>query len=74
MTLCKAISQHIQSKTNKSTIKNISHKKKWNAGTIQMHMDPSPIPLIKSNNGEKSDKDCVKIKLRRTIVMKVGPL
>ena len=30
-----------------------------------MHVYPPLIPLIKSKNGEKSDKDCVKIKLRR---------
>ena len=31
-------------------------------GTVQVHMDPSPHPLIKSN---KNDKYCVEIKLRR---------
>ena len=30
-----------------------------------MNVETPPIPLIKSNNDEKSDKDCVKIKLRR---------
>ena len=37
-------------------MKNVSHKKKWNAGTVQVHMDTPPIPLIKSKNGDKSDK------------------
>ena len=30
-----------------------------------MHMYPHTILLIKSNNDTKSDKDCVKTKLRR---------
>ena len=46
-------------------MKNIFHKKKWNVGTVQVHVDPPLIPLIKSKNNEKLDKDCVKIKLRR---------
>ena len=46
-------------------MKNIPHKKRINTGTIQVHMDPPPIPLIKSNNDDKSDKDSIKIKLRR---------
>ena len=28
-------------------MKNISHKNKWNEGTVQVHVDPPPIPLIK---------------------------
>ena len=46
---------------------NFSHKKKWNAGTLQVHMDPPPIPTIRSKNDDKSDKDCVKIKLRQDL-------
>ena len=34
-------------------------------GTVQVHVEPPPIPLIKSNNDEKMDKDCVKLKLHR---------
>ena len=30
-----------------------------------MHVDPTPIPLIKSNNGDKPDKYFIKIKLCR---------
>ena len=32
---------------------------------IQMHLEPPPISLIKSNHNDKSDKDIVKLKLRR---------
>ena len=46
-------------------INNVSHKKRWNTGTVQVHAEPPPIPLIKIKNGDKSDKDFVKIKLRR---------
>ena len=44
---------------------NVSHKKKWNVGTVQVHLDPTPIPLIKIKNNEKQDKYFVEIKLRR---------
>ena len=30
-----------------------------------MHVEPPPIPIIKSKNGDKLDKYFVKIKLRR---------
>ena len=46
-------------------MKNVLHKKKLNAGTVQVHVDPPPISLIESKSNEKLDKDCVKIKLRR---------
>ena len=46
-------------------MKNISHKKKWNAGTVQVHVDPPSIPIIKINNDDKLDVGSVKIKLRR---------
>ena len=46
-------------------IKNVLHKKKWNAGTVQVHVEPPPISLIKSKSNDKSDKYFVKIKLRR---------
>ena len=47
------------------TTKSVSHKKKWNAGTVQVHVDTPMIPLIKSNNDNKSDKYFVNIKLCR---------
>ena len=37
-------------------MKNVSHKKKCNAGTLQVHVDPSLISLIKSKNNDKLDK------------------
>ena len=46
-------------------MKNISQDKKWNAGTLQMYMEPPLIPLIKTKNDDKLDKYFVKIKLRR---------
>ena len=46
-------------------MKNVSHKKNWNLGTIQVHVDPPPVPLVKRNTNEKLDKDCVKVKLHR---------
>ena len=46
-------------------MKNVSHKKKWNTVTVQVHVDPPSIEPIKSKNYDKSEKYCVKIKLRR---------
>ena len=46
-------------------MKNISHNNEWNSETIQVHVEPALIPLITSKNDEKSDKDFVKIRLRR---------
>ena len=46
-------------------MKNVSHKNKWNAGTVQVHMDPLLIPLIKSKNNKKPETYFVKIKLCR---------
>ena len=40
-------------KTNTVTMKNVSHKKKWNVGLVQVHMEPPPIPLIKINHYDK---------------------
>ena len=48
-----------------STIKNFFHKNNWNEGVVQVHVGPPLIPLIKRNNDDKSDKDCVRIKSRR---------
>ena len=46
-------------------MKKVSHRKIFNTGTVQVHVDPPPIPLIKCKNYEKLDKYCVKIKLCR---------
>ena len=42
-----------------------SHKKKWNVGIVQVHVDPPSIKRIKSNNDEKPDNYCIKIKFHR---------
>ena len=46
-------------------MKNITNNKKYNVRTIQVHVDPPTISLIKRMNGEKPNTDSVKIKLRR---------
>ena len=46
-------------------MKNVSHKNNCNRGSVEAHIDQLQIMFIKSNNNEKSDKDCVKIILRR---------
>ena len=45
--------------------KNVSNEKKWNWGTLKVHLDPPPITLIKSKNNDKPDENPVTIKLRR---------
>ena len=44
---------------------NFSHKKKFNTGTVLLHVDSSLITLIKSKNYEKLDKYYIEIKLGR---------
>ena len=44
---------------------NVSNNKKWNEGTVQVHVEPYLIPPIKHKNDEKSDKYFVTIKLRK---------
>ena len=46
-------------------MKNVLDKKVWRTGAVQIHVDPTPIPLTKSNNDTKAGHYCVKIKLRR---------
>ena len=46
-------------------MKNVSHKKKWNAGLLQLHVDPPPITLIKGENDDNSKMFFVEMKLRR---------
>ena len=43
----------------------VSHRKKWNTGTVQVHVKPTLIPLIKSKNYEKPERYFVKIELCR---------
>ena len=45
-------------------MKNVLHKKIWNRGAVQMHVEPLMIPFIESKNYRKSYKYCVEIKLR----------
>ena len=46
-------------------MKNFSHKKSWNSGMTQVHVEPPPKPLIKVKYDGKSDKYFVKLKLCR---------
>ena len=46
-------------------MKTISHNKKWNTGTLKVHVEPPPITLKSNKNYKKSDKYFVKIKLCR---------
>ena len=52
---------------------NISHNKIWRTGALQIHMESTPIPLIKSKNDDKSDKDseeinCISILLQKNSI------
>ena len=55
------------SKNKNPAKKNVLRKKRWRTGSVQILVEPPQIPLIKSKNYVKSEKDCVKIKLRRDI-------
>ena len=46
-------------------MKNVSHKKKWNSGVVNLHVEPPPIPLIKRKHNDNLEKDVVNIKLCR---------
>ena len=46
-------------------MKKISHNKSQITVSVQIHVEPTHIALIKINNNEKLGKDCVKNKLRR---------
>ena len=46
-------------------MKKVWHKNNCNRGEVQLHMEPPPIPLIKSKNNDKYNKNSVKIKLHR---------
>ena len=52
-------------KKTQSTIKNIFHKNSWRTSAVQIHVDPTNIPLIKSKIDVRSERDCLKIKLSR---------
>ena len=55
-------------------MKNFLHKKNWNTGVVQVHVEPLPIPLIKRKHDDKSDKDFVKLKLRRYLTSEQSDL
>ena len=65
MTLCKNNPDKYE--PDHQTMNNVSHKKMWNLGMMQAHMEPLPTPPIKSKHGNKSGKDCVKLKLCRDL-------
>ena len=44
---------------------NISHKKSWNLVMTQVQVETPSIPLIKGKYNGNSEKDFVKLKLRR---------
>ena len=44
---------------------NVSHKKGWNSGTTQAHVESLPIPLTKGTYDGKLDKYFLRLKLRR---------
>ena len=44
---------------------NVSSKKVWMTGTINPHMEPLPIILIKEKHDGKSEKYLLKLKLHR---------
>ena len=46
-------------------MKNLFHKKGWNLGTNPSHVEPPSITLINKTYNGDSEKDFVKLKLRR---------
>ena len=72
MKIRKAISYKCKEK--KSKTRNVLHKKNWNQGAVHVHVESPLITLIKRKNNEKSDEDCLKIKLRRDPTSKKSDL
>ena len=44
---------------------NVLHNNNWNLVAVQVHVEPPPILLMKSNDDDNLDKDCIKIGLCR---------
>ena len=44
---------------------NFSHKKLWRTGAVKIHIEPTLIMLLKCDSDTKSERCCVKFKLRR---------
>ena len=42
-------------------MKNVLHKKNWNAAVAEQNVDPPLTPPIKNNQNDKLDKDFVKL-------------
>ena len=49
-------------------MKNISHKNNWFPGAIQLHIDPSPMHIIKRDTEmKKVEAYLIKVKLHRNL-------
>ena len=46
-------------------MKNVFHRKMWNVGVVEQHMDLPLPPLIKIKHDYKSDKYFLQLKFRR---------
>ena len=55
-------------------MKNVSSNKVWMTGMTHPHVYPPPIPIIKEKHNGKSDKDFLKIKLRRDPTLSMSDL
>ena len=55
----------LQINSQNTTMENVSSNKGWMTGMTHPHLDPPPIPHIQETHDGKSDKDFVKLKLRR---------
>ena len=46
-------------------MKKVLRRKKWTVEVVEQHVYPPPIPPVKINHNDKSDKYFVELKLRR---------
>ena len=53
---------------------NVLYKKTWTSGITQMHVKPPPVPLIKSNHDNKSEKYFSKLKFCRDLTSSLEDL
>ena len=65
MTLCREIALIRQTKTNHWNHEEHLSQEEVEHKLLQVHVDPTPITLIKSKHNDKSEKDFVKLKLCR---------
>ena len=47
---------------------NVSHKKTWTVGEVQVHMEPQPTPLIKIKHNNNSENYFIKLKCFRDTI------